>query len=682
MTLTQSYEDFRLKSTATNNSNATTADSSPTSSSKGVSLDTLPDDVLGQIFGQLEIDELVRLRNAGRGLSDRVSSLGIPLYHSNHRQAYTTLYPPSSEWDPHHLVRRNHKINRSIARHSFHALQVGGTWSQAVIPTLNLTGDHVYVGVGGKFLAYPLIPPPPPRATHRHEQNWIGNGYAYDDRSAPPDHTAFAGFRNKGESRRCGGSKVVDRAREYPIGKRDSGGRADVVGVIPSPPPLPTSSRASEEGQPHARGPPQPQSLIVGQFDGTIQRVTLSDEGASIPRVTAKYQPISNSPGPGPDHASGSGSRSGYKENIHTLTANEDGSKFMSTSVSGQVNIYTTRSPWTPPVSMQLSVASGNPRAWSTCLITANPALQPTAFLGVQGSINLHALTSTGLRSDTTRKLIGPEEPLFSSPYDITLPPSSTYANSSSASTPSSSHSPSGSGLDVLSTNHHPSTLLSAWYDSHLRLHDLRSSSRLPASSYMDPYTWADGSAFYSTCFLGGHYIAGGGARHGTVSIFDIRKNDRPITKTRVEDRLIDADQNGNADGDAFRMARQQHGASTRPRPGWSCFSPGGKGSPVYKLQGEGGRIWGVTERRLFLLSFDDAGFVPNGILSSDLSGTAGGRGRDKDKDRGREAPSGWKGRGGKWGWTVRYDQDQYTRATGYEHVERGIELFDSLELA
>ncbi|WVF72394.1 hypothetical protein IAT40_007209 [Kwoniella sp. CBS 6097] len=625
-----------------------------TAATAAASLDTLPDDVLGQIFGQLKIDELVRLRTVGRGLSDRVITLGIPTYLSNHRQNHITLHPAPSLWDPLSLVRRNHIINRSIARHHFHALQVGATWSQAVIPTLNIMADHVYVGVGGKVLAYPLIPPAPSQSnSHSLLQNGYSIGYGHQSSGSGVEELYDDG-RVRARAQR--GSKVVDRAREFPIGgKRDSGGRADVIGVIP----LPTT----QEGQ--------AQSMIVGQFDGTIQRLNLSDEGPSIPRITAKYLPSSTA-----SFGVTTGLSTGYRENIHTLTGNEDGSKFMSSSVSGLVNIHTTRSPWTPPVSMQISTTSShnhnngkiNPRAWSSCLVTSNPALQPTAFLGVQGSIDVHTLTSTGFKSSSsepTRRLIGPEEPLFSSPYDITLPPTSTYTNTNSASHP-----------NVLSTNHHPAMVLSAWYDSHLRIHDLRSSSKLAVNSYMDPYTWADGSAFYSTCFLGGHYIAGGGARHGTVSIFDVRQNNRPITK------MMAADDQTNEN----RIEDGREGTINKPptstRPGWSCFSPGGKGSPVYKLQGEGGRIWGVTECRSFVLSFDDAGFIPNGIISSNCSNTGGHVVRDKDNNRGREAPSGWKGRGGKWGWTVRYDQDQYTRATGYEHVERGIELFDSLELA
>jgi len=153
----------------------------------------------------------------------------------------------------------------------------------------------------------------------------------------------------------------------------------------------------------------------------------------------------------------------------------------------------------------------------------------------------------------------------------------------------------------------------------------------------------------YSSAFVGETFIAGGGARHGTVAFFDIRNNKR----------------------------------------GWSCFSPGGKGSPVYALRGEGGRVWGVTERRAFVLAFDGSGGEVGGLVNEELraetivGGAAGngGGGRGGRQARGREVPSGWKGRGGRWGWTVRYDEDE-GRGVGYEHSERGVKLFDGLPVA
>lgn len=328
-------------------------------------------------------------------------------------------------------------------------------------------------------------------------------------------------------------------------------------------------------------------SFAIAKFDGQIERVILPDYGPTIPKSTARYP-----------HESTRSTR------LRKVTGSEKGELMMTTSWDGVVSLLHTRSPWIEPTAMSLE----GKVAWSSLLITSHPTLSPTAMLGTKTAISIHSILPSGISPTPSRLLQGPEYPQTSSPYDLRLP------------SPSSSH--------------HPSLLLSAWYDSHLRIHDLRSPSLSPILTFQDPFTWADDSAFYSTCFTGEHYIAGGGARHGTVAFFDIRNS----------------------------------------KTGWSCFSPGGKGSPVYSLQGEGGRVWGVTERRAFVLAFDGSGDEPGGLVAHEARAMA-----LRDRDRGRHVPSGWRGRGGKWAWTAKYDTDEGNRAVGYEHTERDIRLFDSL---
>lgn len=273
----------------------------------------------------------------------------------------------------------------------------------------------------------------------------------------------------------------------------------------------------------------------------------------------------------------------------------------MTTTSTGLVSVFKSRSPWAAPETFSLR----QPRAWSS-LVTRDSLL-----LGVTGSIDIHPLLPTGPLPTPSRSLHGPDLPSRSSPYDLCRPPSPSV--------------------------HNPSILLSSWYDSHLRLHDLRRPTSSPCLEMSDPWAWADGSAMYSCAFLAEKYVAGGGARHGTVALFDLRS----------------------------------------PKTGWSCFSPEGRGSPVYKLVGEGGRLWGVSEKRAFVLTFDGSGGVVDGVVKSEARAAKKGRGG------GRERPSGWKGRGGKWGWTVRYgDEVDQEVVTGYEHSQRGVRLFDSLRAA
>lgn len=346
------------------------------------------------------------------------------------------------------------------------------------------------------------------------------------------------------------------RARDYKVTKRTAGSEADIIGVADL-----------GDGQ-----------LGVAQYDGTLQRVRF-DHGQLV--STAHY--------PHP-----------RSTNLYTFTSSESSDVMMTTTSSGLVSLFKTRSPWVAPETFNLPETA---RAWSSLLTTSHRYLSPTALLGLSDGIHLHAITPSGPSGKTSRVLIGPDVPKRSSPYDMTFP-----ANPSA---------------------HHPSLLLSAWFDSHLRLHDLRSPSPTPVTEFFDPWQWADGSAMYSCTYLSEQYIAGGGARHGTVSLFDVRY----------------------------------------PKKGWSIFSPGGKGSPVYSLKGEGGRLWGVTEKRAFTLAFDGSGSEMEGLVLHEARAP---------KERAKERPSGWRGRGGRWAWTVRQDEVG-EGSSGYEHSQRGVTLFDSL---
>ncbi|WWC85255.1 uncharacterized protein L201_000117 [Kwoniella dendrophila CBS 6074] len=559
-------------------------------------LDNLPDDVLGIIFRQLELNELVGLKQVGRGISERVNSYGIPLYLSDHKQSNLTISPSLKQWDPLHLVKYNHYINQSLAQHRFHALQIGSTWSKSVIPTLELTKDQLVVGCGNRILIHPLLD---------NDSNII-----HDENDCKEEY----------------GGKVIDKAKEYDLNfiqenhngngnnqqqkKHNQGGKSDIIGIVPI------------EGLYN--------DFIVAQFDGTIQKINIpkssdqyemeersvNNNAPTIPKIKAKYNPSYNNQIP--------------KESINTLIGTNDGKQFMTTSVSGKVSIYQTHSPWLDSMNFQLKAA----RAWSSLLTNSNSTtIGHSALLGIQGGIEIYPLSSISSSADMNsnakrRRLIGPEEPLLSSPYDIQLPCPDT-------------------------TSHNPNLLLSGWYDSYLRIHDLRSSSNLPVMEFSDSYAWADGSAFYSCGFIGEYNLVGGGSKHGTLSFFDIRKSKSNSKSNSNSNCLIN--------------------------DGWSVFSPGGKNSPVYKIKSDNGKIFGVTEKRLFTLSFDKSGLYQNGIISNSLQQQEQLIMKQKEKDKGKFKPNGWKGRGGKWSWTVKYDQDESEGATGYEHRDRGIELFDSL---
>jgi hypothetical protein len=338
--------------------------------------------------------------------------------------------------------------------------------------------------------------------------------------------------------------------------------------------------------------------VIVAQYDGTIQRLDPRYPGqGGMLKSTAHYS---------------SGPSKGKKDALHTLA--HEGDMFMTTTSSQNptAHIYSARSPWVSPSSMSLPL--GESRAWASLVSTTSKYLPPTVMLGLSSSISIYDLPLSS-QSGPSRRLTGPDLPARSSAYDIHLPPPSSI--------------------------HHPSTLLSAWYDSHLRLHDLRSPSPSPVTEFSDPWIWADGSAMYSSTFFGEYGIAGGGARHGTVCLFDIRY----------------------------------------PKKGWSVFSPGGKGSPVYSLKGEGGKIWGVTEKRAFVLAFDGSGDEGQGLLSDELMDGVRRDREVKSRSSRRETPTNWKGRGGRRVAMSTREEEDDGSGRGYEHSQRKVELFDGLPL-
>ena len=107
-------------------------------------------------------------------------------------------------------------------------------------------------------------------------------------------------------------------------------------------------------------------------------------------------------------------------------------------------------------------------------------------------------------------------------------------------------------------------------------------------------------------------------------------------------------------------------------RGGYSVYTPGRPESPVYGLCGEGGRIWGVTDRRAFVLAFDIEGDRPN---------LAESRGWNIVGDGCRAGPvhATWPKRaGGRYaGGDALEEVKDY--AAGYAMDDRHLRLFESL---
>lgn len=111
--------------------------------------------------------------------------------------------------------------------------------------------------------------------------------------------------------------------------------------------------------------------------------------------------------------------------------------------------------------------------------------------------------------------------------------------------------------------------LLSGWFDGTARIHDLRSpSGSKPVIELRDP--WAHDAIF--SVSSSGPLVGAGTARHGLVPLFDLRSPQTRLT-------------------------------------GWSVYAPGrAESSPVYGLQMEESRVFGLTRTRAFALDFSEAG--------------------------------------------------------------------------
>lgn len=107
-------------------------------------------------------------------------------------------------------------------------------------------------------------------------------------------------------------------------------------------------------------------------------------------------------------------------------------------------------------------------------------------------------------------------------------------------------------------------TLAAGFYDAAVRIYDLRSAGSEPILTLSDPFS---DDATYSLALggPGGSYVLAGSARNAGVRLFDVRK----------------------------------------PGEGMTAFAPGKERSPVYGLQVESSRVWGVTERRGFVMEFE-----------------------------------------------------------------------------
>lgn len=305
----------------------------------------------------------------------------------------------------------------------------------------------------------------------------------------------------------------------------------------------------------------------------------------------------------------------------------------LSASKDGKASLIRAEAPWLPP-----STIDTRTRLWKAHLSTSWQSF--AAFGGSGGpsqALQIYPVTPTGILAPTKAPtpFLGSKH-VRSAVYGIATPPAD---------------------MSMPYTNNPASMLLSAWYDSHARIYDLRVSNtagRRPAVEMQDPWSH---EALYCCDFVGNGYVVAGAARHGMLHIWDpryITSGERPS--------LVNSP--------TTRQETPSDTAFSPHRGGWTVYTPGQPESPVYDVKAEGGRIWGVTNKRTFVLAFDTTGGTADAIdakgwdiVPSHMSPQNPPRNGWQAGDR----------RGGK------EDEGVRDYATCYEHGDRLLRPFYSL---
>jgi WD40 repeat protein len=361
----------------------------------------------------------------------------------------------------------------------------------------------------------------------------------------------------------------------------------------------------------------------------------------------------------------------------------------VSTTPMYGVSFASISAPWTPSLVHRLKH-----KPWSLLFEPTSTPQWLAIGTSSETPLSLYTLDQDGLPlSDTSPRILGSVDPtslLDDDDVDKSPQPrrrTSVYA----LCTP-----------HALSTTLNPrSTLIAGYFDSTTRVYDLRSrhgpagqshsggggggateagegSGAKAVMTFRDPLS---DDPSYSVTSSGPHgaYVLTGSARHGAVRIWDVRNaaatavatqaagsgdgvgtglDHSPVVggESRRHDEGVGA-VGSSGSGSVRHSDRGYFGGRGR-----TMFSPGHDPSPVYSLVGEYSRVWGATDRRAFVLDFDDADghSSHNGGSARDGARTTGawaGEGAVKDvsaglgrsrsgSDRGRKLGRGHEGDG------------------------------------
>ncbi|GAA5821305.1 hypothetical protein JCM3770_004580 [Rhodotorula araucariae] len=407
------------------------------------------------------------------------------------------------------------------------------------------------------------------------------------------------------------GAVIVGKGRDLELWTTRGDGAVEVVPVVVPAPRKGAATSATDDVTALASGR-APGEIVVARHSGLVQRlrVALHGDARGRPTVleeTARYA-VSGA------IASGDGATS--VQSLHSeggllaaatttrmrpptpgavLPSSGASTPSLASSLSSRaapkshaVTLHSLAAPWQSP-----DVLPFASKPWAVHL---SPSARWLA-VGHTGTapLSLYALDSTGSPVDAPTHLV--RTPRSTSVYGLATP-----------------------GIFSAFTNPEQ-VVLAALYDSTARVYDLRipppptagagagwdaddavdARPRNEVLRLSDP--WSD-DASYALALGGaqGAILAVGTARNAAVRLFDLRAPTVPLRG-------------------------QKRAAGDGQRRGITAFAPGKDRSPVYGLQAEGSRVWGVTDRRGFVLDFDAFGMGARGEKVAYVGHEEGGGG-------------------------------------------------------
>ncbi|KAJ9119068.1 hypothetical protein QFC22_003559 [Naganishia vaughanmartiniae] len=333
---------------------------------------------------------------------------------------------------------------------------------------------------------------------------------------------------------------------------------------------------------------------------------------------------------------------------------NTGGTAILSATKDGLASLYHAESPWIRPSTIDVGT-----RLWTAHLSLS--ASQPFAAFGGSGNtsqaLRIYPVRPSGIFAPSPAKehdhvAFGGSQRGRSAVYGIATPPND---------------------MTMSYSNNPGSIVLSAWYDSFARIYDLRTTNlatgkATPVVEMQDPWSH---EALYCCDFVGPGNVVAGSARHGMLHIWDPRM--LRFAASRDETVIV----KGVGSWDISVQDPHESAVLRKHQGGWTVYTPGQPDSPVYDVKGEGGRIWGVTNRRTFVLAFDTLGASPSDrkahgwdIVPPHLGPQIQSRNVHNGQRQGH-------GRSGAWNGDV--DEGSRDYATCYEHADTSLNPFYSL---